>query len=79
MTRIVNGRAICGSDCPMFERMKGNGKGFCQQENRPCLVGQLCFQPVLSGGNRYPFGRYSVTSKYRVQPGTGTSQRRGLS
>jgi len=65
--RVVNGYAVCAGDCPMFRRA-GPGRGLCSLVERPCLVGQLCFVPVQSGGTRYPFGRFGAGRKYRVGP-----------
>lgn len=65
--RVIGGYAVCAGDCPMFQRTGKNGKGLCSLvENKPCMVGQLCFVPVQSGGSRYPFGRFGVGRKYRI-------------
>jgi hypothetical protein len=73
--RIVNGRAICAGDCPMFQVTGQKGKGWWLLKNLPCSVGQLCHEPVVSGGTRYPFGRFSTSAKYH--PKIGSTATRG--
>lgn len=64
--RVVSGRVICGGDCPMFRRMNAPLVGYCQFTHRPCLVGQLCYAPVLPGATRTPFARFTSLNPKRL-------------
>jgi hypothetical protein len=66
--RVINGYAVCAGDCPMFQATGKALRGHCALENRSCRVGQLCYVPVVTGGKRYPFGRFGSGKKYRIGP-----------